>query len=142
MADVSLAVDVAVPARVAYDQWSRFEEFPEFMPTVLSFEHPDETHLSWTLLDSTGREQRMHAEITEQVPGERISWRSTDGGFAGIVTFRPTGARSCRVTLQHSTLPEGDRGQFGDEPGLEKELTRVNLESFKKHMESTWPPPE
>ncbi|MFC4562875.1 SRPBCC family protein [Nocardiopsis mangrovi] len=142
MADVSVAVDAAVPARVAYDQWTRFEEFPDFMPTVLAFDHPDELSLKWTLLDATGRRQTMEAEITEQVPGERISWRGTNGDFAGIVTFRPTGDATCRITLQHSTFPEGDMGQFGDQPGLEKERTRDNLVSFKKHVEAAWTTPD
>ncbi|MFC3995179.1 SRPBCC family protein [Nocardiopsis sediminis] len=142
MADITVAIDVEVPCRVAYDQWSRFEEWPDFMPDLKGLERPNDVHLRW-IITVDGRPVPFDDVITQQVPGDRIAWRTADGdtGHTGLVTFRPTGESSCRITFQLTTFPEGAAEQFGDQPGVEKGRAVRILRNFKKHIESTWRPP-
>ena len=87
MASVTKSIDVRVPVRTAYDQWTQFEEFPRFMEGVKSVKQLDDTHLHW-IAEIGGQTKEWDAEITEQIPDERIAWRSTSGAKnAGVVTF-------------------------------------------------------
>ncbi|MFC4562874.1 SRPBCC family protein [Nocardiopsis mangrovi] len=142
MADVTVAIDVDVPCRAAYDQWTRFEEFPDFMPNLLRLERPDDTHIRW-VINLYGEPMTFDDVITQQVPGDRIAWRTADGdtGHTALVTFRPIGESACRITFSLTTYPEGAAEQFGDQPGVEKGRAMGVLRSFKKHMEATWTPP-
>ena len=73
--------------RTAYDQWTQFEEFPQFMEGVESISQLDDTHLHW-VAEIAGVRREWDAEITEQTPDERVAWRATDGADnAGVVTF-------------------------------------------------------
>src|SRR3954466_5225533 len=88
VASVQESVDVDVPIRVAYDQWTQFESFPQFMGGVERITQLDDTHTHWvTNVDGVKRE--FDAEITEQHPEERVAWTSTGGEakHAGVVTF-------------------------------------------------------
>ena len=90
MARVQEAIDVAVPIRVAYDQWTQFETFPQFMGGVERITQLDDTHTHWvTNIDGVKRE--FDAEITEQHPEERVAWTSTGGEakHAGAGPFHP-----------------------------------------------------
>ena len=80
-------MDVDVPVRTAYDQWTQFEEFPRFMEGVKTVRQLDDTHLEWTA-EVAGVAKHWKAEITEQTPDQRIAWQATDGAQnAGVVTF-------------------------------------------------------
>ena len=81
-------IDVDVPVRIAYDQWTQFESFPQFMDGVESITQLDDTHMRW-VTSVGGFEREFDAEITEQHPDERVAWRSTGGDteHAGVVTF-------------------------------------------------------
>jgi len=101
------AVDVRVPVRTAYDQWTQFETFPTFMDGVKSVRQLDDSTLEW-VADVAGREKRREAKITEQEPDQRIAWTSTEGAHnAGMVTFHPIDDGTSRVTLQLDVDPEG-----------------------------------
>ena len=85
MSNVTKSIDVDVPIRTAYDQWTQFEEFPRFMDGVKSVTQIDDTHLHW-LAEIAGVEKED--EISEQHPEERVAWHSTAGARnAGVVTF-------------------------------------------------------
>ncbi|MFC4562876.1 SRPBCC family protein [Nocardiopsis mangrovi] len=136
MSDVMATIDVDVPVRTAYDQWTQFEEFPEYMGGVSEVVQRDDTHLSW-LIDIAGQKRTFDAEITEQVPDERIAWRTTDGTtHAGVVTFHRTGPDTSRVTLQLTTVPEGAVEQLGDKLGLVQNRAKNDMRRFKDHIES------
>src|SRR5207253_6695006 len=80
------AIDVDVPVREAYNQWTQFEEFPLFMGSIVEVRQLDDTHLRWRA--RVGRAERQWtARVTEQHPDERIAWTSDDGGPDGVVTF-------------------------------------------------------
>ena len=99
-------VELDVPVSTAYNQWTQFEEFPQFMASVEEVHQLDDTHLHWRA-NVAGKAKEWDAEITEQIPDERIAWRSTGGvGNAGVVTFDPIGAEPTRVTLQMDYEPQ------------------------------------
>src|SRR4029079_13191635 len=100
MSKIIETVDVQVPVRVAYDQWTQFEEFPLFMEGVEKVEQLDDTHIAWTA-DIGGIKKRWIAEITEQKPDERIAWRAVEGAKnAGVVTFHRLSDEVTPATLQ------------------------------------------
>jgi uncharacterized membrane protein len=107
MTTVEKSIEVNVPVSTAYNQWTQFEEFPEFMEGVKSVRQLDDTHLHW-VAEIGGKKQEWDAEITEQIPDERIAWRSRDGDpNAGVVTFHRLGDAETRVMLQMEYQPEG-----------------------------------
>ena len=129
------SIDVVVPVRTAYDQWTQFEEFPRFMEGVQSVRQLDDTHLEWKA-SVAGVEKEWRAEITEQEPDQRIAWRSTSGAAnAGVVTFHRLDAGKTRVTLQLDVEPEGGIESVGDSLGLVKRRAEGDLERFKEFIE-------
>jgi uncharacterized membrane protein len=129
------SIDVSVPVRDAYDQWTQFETFPEFMGGVEKITQTDETHTHWTV-DIGGISREFDAEITEQVPDERVAWKSTSGTtHAGVVTFHRLGDSHTRVMLQLDTDPEGLVEKAGEAIGLVGHQVKADLERFKTFIE-------
>ena len=64
MSTIEKSIDVNVPVRTAYNQWTQFEEFPWFMEGVKEVRQLDNTHLHWKA-DIAGKEKEWDAEITE-----------------------------------------------------------------------------
>ena len=107
MARVNKSIELNVPVATAYNQWTQFEQFPRFMQAVQSVVQMDDRHLTWHARVGN-REKYWDAEIQEQVPDQRIVWRSTEGApNAGQVSFLPLDPMHSRVTLQLSYTPEG-----------------------------------
>jgi uncharacterized membrane protein len=135
MSKIMDAVDVEVPVRTAYDQWTQFETFPKFMEGVKSVRQLDDTTLEW-VADIAGREKRWEAKITEQEPDQRIAWTATEGAHnAGVVTFHRLGEGQSRVTLQLDVDPEGPIENVGDALGLVKGRVKGDMERFKTFIE-------
>src|SRR5204863_4580997 len=100
MSTIEESIEVRVPLTTAYNQWTQFEEFPQFMEGVESVRQLDDTHLHW-VAEIAGARREWDAEITEQIPDERIAWRSTSGTTnAGVVTFHHIDPSSSKVMLQ------------------------------------------
>ena len=86
MPTVKKSIEVDVPVRIAYDQWTQFEEFPKFMEGVEHVQQKDDTHLHW-VASIGGHKEEWDAKITEQIPDQKVAWKATTGkGNAGIVT--------------------------------------------------------
>ena len=135
MSEILESIDVDVPVRTAYDQWTQFEEFPRFMEGVESIRQLDETHLEWKA-KVAGVTKEWRAEITEQTPDQRIAWQATDGARnAGVVTFHRLDDRRSRVTLQLDVEPEGPLESIGDAVGVLKRQVSGDLERFKEFIE-------
>ena len=84
---IEQSIDVNVPVRTAYNQWTQFEEFPHFMEGVQQVRQLTDTQLHWKA-NIGGKEKEWDAKITEQIPDERIAWTNTTGARnAGVVTF-------------------------------------------------------
>ncbi len=75
METVEKSVEVNVPVDTAYNQWTQFEDFPAFMEGIKEVRQLDDTHLHWRA-EVAGKEKEWDAEITEQIPDDRIAWRS------------------------------------------------------------------
>ena len=136
MASVEQSIEVNLPVRTVYNQWTQFEEFPRFMEGVEEVRQVDDTHLHWKA-DIAGQDREWDAEITEQQPDERVAWKSTGGAqHAGVVTFHRIGDEQSRVMLQLDVEPEGLTEQVGDKLGFVKRRVKGDLERFKELIES------
>ena len=136
MSTIEEHIDVDVPLRTAYNQWTQFEEFPQFREGVDSVTQLTDSLLHWKI-SIAGQTREFDAEITEQKPDERIAWRALDGlGHAGVVTFHRIDDSTTRVMLQMETHPEGLVEKTGDALGLAKRRAKGDMERFKKFIES------
>jgi uncharacterized membrane protein len=136
MASVQKSIEVNVPLSTAYNQWTQFEEFPQFMDGVKSVRQLDDRTLEWTA-SIGGQEETWTAEITDQEPDQRIAWESVTGNRnAGVVTFDEVGPETTRVTLEMSWQPEGAVQQAGAALGSDDRQVQGDLERFKKFIES------
>jgi uncharacterized membrane protein len=135
MASVVESIDVKVPVNTAYNQWTQFEEFPQFMEGVQSVTQTDDTHLHW-VAEIAGKEEEWDAEVTEQHPDERVAWRATSGAEnAGVVTFHRIDDETTRVTLQMDVEPEGVVENVGTALGFLDRRVKGDLERFKEFVE-------
>lgn len=135
MSEILEAIEVDVPVRTAYDQWTQFETFPSFMEGVQSVRQLDDRTLEWKA-DVAGREKTWTAKITEQTPDQRIAWTATEGAHnAGVVTFHRLDEGRSRVTLQLDVDPEGPIENVGDALGLVKGRVKGDMERFKDFIE-------
>jgi uncharacterized membrane protein len=140
MSTVTKAIDVNVPIRTAYDQWTQFEEFPRFMEGVKSVSQIDDTHLHW-VADVAGQRKEWDAEISEQHPDERVAWTSTDGAQnAGVVTFHRIDDGTTRVTVQLDVEPDGPIENIGDWAGMLDRRVQGDLERFRDFIQGRGEP--
>ena len=129
------SIELEVPVSTAYNQWTQFEEFPRFMQSVEAVRQLDDTHLHWRA-SVAGRTKEWDAEITEQIPDQRIAWRSITGvRNAGVVTFDKIGENRTRVTLQMDYDPQTPAEKIGDAVGGVKLTAKDNLRRFKDLVE-------
>jgi len=136
MALIEKSVEVDVPVRTAYNQWTQFEEFPKFMEGVTEVRQIDSTHLHWKA-QIAGKEKAWNAVITEQRPDERIAWKSTDGARnAGVVTFHRLSDQKSKIMLQMDYEPEGGVENVGDAIGAVSLRVEGDLTRFKEFIQA------
>ncbi|UOQ58436.1 SRPBCC family protein [Leucobacter allii] len=135
MPTVSSDIDIALPVRTVYDQWTQFEDYPAFMSGVEEVRQLDDRTLYWDVRVG-GVERGFQAEITEQLPDERIAWRSTSGPpNAGVVTFHRLDERTTRVRLQLEWEPEGLVERVGSALQIDDAQVAADLREFARLME-------
>jgi uncharacterized membrane protein len=135
MAKVEKSITVDVPARSAYNQWTQFESFPQFMEGVKEVRQEGDTRLHWKAKVG-GKNEEWDAQITEQVPDRKIAWRSTSGAAnAGEVTFDPVSETSTRVNLWLEAEPATAVEKIGDAVGVLDRQVKSDLEHFKEFIE-------
>jgi uncharacterized membrane protein len=128
-------IEVNVPVSTAYNQWTQFEEFPRFMASVEEVKQIDDTHLHWRA-NVAGKMKEWDAEITEQIPDQKIAWRSVGGvRNSGVVTFHRVADNRTRVVLHMDYEPETTGEKIGDAVGGVKLTTKGNLKRFKDLIE-------
>lgn len=136
MKTIEQSIDVDVPVRTAYNQWTQFEEFSAFMDGVESVTQRDDTHLHW-IAEIAGVRREWDAEITEQLPDQRIAWTSRDGtGNSGVVTFHRLDDGRTRVMLQLTVAAEGIVEKAGEILGIIEGRVAGDLQRFKEMIES------
>ena len=136
MQTIEQSIEVNVPVETAYNQWTQFEEFPQFMEGVESVTQLDDTHLRW-IAEVAGKRREWRAEITEQRPDERVAWKSEDGKTnAGVVTFHRIDPTTTRIMVQIDWEPEGALEAAGAAVGADDRRVKGDLERFKQLIES------
>ena len=129
-------IEVNVPVSTAYNQWTQFEQFPQFMASVHEIRQLDDKHLHWKA-NVAGEEKEWDVEITEQIPDKRIAWRSTSGvPNGGVATFHKISEDVTRIALQMDYQPEGPIEKIADAFGAVRMETRSNLQRFKELLEA------
>ncbi|SEG84689.1 Polyketide cyclase / dehydrase and lipid transport [Thermomonospora echinospora] len=136
MSTIEQSIDVEVPVRTAYDQWTQFEEFPRFMEGVERIDQVSDTRTHWhTKIGGVTRE--FDAEITEQRPDERVAWTSLEQPRqAGVVTFHRLAPGRTRVMLQMEFAPEGMAEKAADALNIVERRVKGDLRNFKKFIEA------
>jgi uncharacterized membrane protein len=136
MQNIEESIEVAVPVRTAYNQWTQFEDFPQFMDGIDEVRQLDDTHLHW-VASFGGKQHEWDAEITEQTPDQRVAWKSTDGKTnSGVVTFHKLDDDTTKVMVQLDWEPEGMLEALGGAVGSDERRVKGDLERFKELIES------
>jgi uncharacterized membrane protein len=129
------SIEVTVPVSVAYNQWTQFEEFPQFMHGIDEVRQLDDTRLHW-VASVGGRRAEWDAKILEQHPDRHISWISEDGKKnRGTVMFESLGEDRTLIRLTLSYQTEGFVEAVGSAAGLDRRRIQGDLERFKELIE-------
>src|SRR3954454_21204302 len=132
---VQQATDVAVPLETAYNQWTQFEEWPNFMHRIDRVSQEDETHVSFKA-KIWGISREFTAEIVDQRPDDRIKWRVTEGvSHTGVVTFHELSDRLTRVDVDIDIQPGSLLEKAGRGMRHAKRAIRADLSRFKAYVE-------
>jgi uncharacterized membrane protein len=130
------SIDVDVPLRTAYNQWTQFEEFPQFMDHVEEVRQLDDKRLHWKA-KIAGKAIEWDAEITDQTPDTRVAWRSVTGPRnGGAVLFTAVDADTTRVTVRMDVYPEGIAENLASAFGILAGQIKGDLKRFKEFTES------
>ena len=136
MSLIEKSIELNVPVRTAYNQWTQFEEFPKFMEGVREVTQIDDKRLKWKA-NIAGQDEEWNSEITEQIPDERIAWTSRGGAMnSGVVTFHRLSNATSKLMLQLEYNPQGFVEKAGDAMGLVTLRVQRDLERFKIFIES------
>lgn len=137
MSKVEESIEVEVPVRTAYNQWTQFETFPHFMEGVERIDQRTDTMTHW-VTKVGGAQREFEAEITEQIPDERVAWTTLGGEVrqAGVVTFHRLDDSRTKVMLQLDYDPEGFTENVGDKLGFVKRQITGDLKRFKEYIET------
>src|SRR5687768_6732698 len=99
MTKLEKSIDVHCPLRAVYNQWSQFEDLPEFVSSVTEVHQIDDTHVHCHA-EIRGKATELDAEIIDRVPNEHIAWKSLSGTpSVGVLHFEPLGPRLTRLRL-------------------------------------------
>ncbi len=132
---VERSIEVGVPVRTAYDQWTQFEEFPRFMSGVQEVRQIAEALTHW-VAEIGGVRREWDAAILEQVPDEKVAWAATTGATnAGAVYFTAVGPDRTRVRLTLDYEPEGIVERIGDILDVIDRQAVADLDRFKEFIE-------
>lgn len=136
MSTVKESVDVEVPVHTAYNQWTQFEEFPNFMEGVERVTQLDDRHNHW-ITSVAGARREFDTEIVDQLPDERVAWRTVSGDVnqKGVVTFQQLDATHTRVHLAMDVEPTGIAEKAADMVGIIDRRAKGDLRRFKEYIE-------
>ncbi|MGX1849481.1 SRPBCC family protein [Streptomyces sp. NPDC055299] len=128
-------IDVGVPVREAYDQWTQFQEFSTFAKGVVSVEKSDDTTSNWKVKVAKST-RSWRANVTEQVPDERITWTTegAKGTVKGVVTFHPLTEDLTRVLLVLEYFPKGLFEKTGNIWRAQGRRARLDLKLYRKFL--------
>ncbi|MGW1027140.1 SRPBCC family protein [Streptomyces sp. NPDC002577] len=130
------SVDVDVPLHTAYNQWTQFEEFPNFMEGVEQVRQIDDRHNHW-VTNVAGARREFDTEIVDQLPDERVAWRTVSGEVTqkGVVTFLRLDDTHTRVSLALDVEPHGLVEKTADMAGVIGRRAKGDMKRFKHYIE-------
>ena len=136
MSTVKETVEVDVPVHTAYNQWTQFETFPDFMEGVEEVRQLDDRHNHWTTKIG-GIKREFDTEIVDQLADERITWRTTTGDTAqkGMVRFQRLDDSHTRVELVMDVEPSGAAEKVADVLGTLDRRVKGDMKRFKHFIE-------
>ena len=136
MSTVKEAIEVDVSLRKAYDQWTQFEEFPNFMEGVDEVTQLDDRHNHW-ITSIGGVRREFDTEIVDQMPDDRITWRTIGGDTQqrGSVRFERLDDTHTRVELTMDVEPTGLAEKGADALGMIDRRVKGDLRRFKDYIE-------
>ncbi|MFD6188578.1 SRPBCC family protein [Streptomyces sp. NPDC060275] len=128
-------VDVGVPLRTAYDQWTQYQDFSTFAKGVKSANRADDTSSDWQL-KVLWSNRSWKATTTEQVPDDRISWTSegAKGSTKGVVSFHELAGNLTRVVLVIEYYPKGLFEKTGNIWRAQGRRARLDLKNYVRHI--------
>jgi len=133
---VEKSILVNVPVSTAYNQWTQFEDFPQFMGGVKTVTQLGDDRLEW-VAEIGGVRRQWTAKILEQVPDQRVAWAATEGATnAGAVTFEDVGGGQTSVHLSLEYEPEGLVEKVGDKLNIVENQAEADLDRFKAFIEA------
>jgi uncharacterized membrane protein len=136
MERIQKTIEVDCPLTHVYNQWTQFEEFPKFMEGVKEVRQLDDQRLHWRA-SIGGKEKEWTSRIIEQIPDNRIAWKSESGEYtSGQVDFAKLGENRTRVALEISYDPKGFIENAGDAVGVVSRRVTNDLEQFKEFIEN------
>jgi uncharacterized membrane protein len=128
-------IDVGVDLETAYNQFTQFEDWPEFMHRVERIEQRDDTTLMWHE-NIWGVRRSWEAEITEQTPCERLVWRSKNGPQTlGVVTFHRLSDNLTRIMITMDFQPKGLFEKTSSGTRISRRALKSDLMRFKAFIE-------
>ena len=128
-------IDVGVPVSVAYNAWTEFQEWSGFMKKVDSIDQEDEAKVNFKA-QVFWSHRRWEAQILEQVPDEKIVWRSKGekGHVDGAVTFHEIGPNLTRILVVLEYYPQGLFERTGNLWRAQGRRARLELKHFRRHV--------
>ncbi|MDD9206823.1 SRPBCC family protein, partial [Georgenia sp. 10Sc9-8] len=134
---VQKSIMVNVPVSTAYNQWTQFEDFPQFLSGVKSVTQITDDRLEW-VAEIAGVKRKWEAKIVEQIPDRKVAWAAVEGATnAGAVTFEDVGGGHTQVHLELEYEPEGLVEKAGDKLNIVEKQAEGDLERFRDFIEST-----
>jgi ribosome-associated toxin RatA of RatAB toxin-antitoxin module len=133
---VEKSILVNVPVSTAYNQWTQFEDFPQFMGGIKSVKQLEDDRLEW-VAEIAGVRRQWMARILEQVPDRKVAWAATEGATnAGAVTFEDVGGGQTSIHLTLEYEPEGLLEKVGDKLNIVENQAEADLDRFKAFIEA------
>lgn len=136
MSMIHESIQVNVPIRTAYNQWTQFEDFPRFIQSLQGVRQLDDTHVHWKA-EIWGKDMEWDAEITRQIPDKLIEWKTVSGepDNGGFVEFRPLDSDKTEVNLHIAFEPSGVAAKIGNALGIAAHRVHSELEHYKSFLE-------
>ena len=131
------SIDVGVPIDLAYNQWTQFTDFPGFMKKVENVDqNDDEPEKSHWKAQVFWSHREWDAEIIEQIPEERIIWKSkgAKGHVDGAVTFHKLAPSLTRILVVLEYHPQGMFEHTGNLWRAQGRRARLELKHFERHV--------
>ncbi|MFF6877651.1 SRPBCC family protein [Streptomyces sp. NPDC012474] len=128
-------IDVGVPLRTAYDQWTKYQDFSTFAKGVKSASRDDDTHSDWQA-KIWWSNRSWKAKTTEQLPDDRIAWTSegAKGTTKGVVSFHRLTDNLTRVLLVIEYYPSGFFEKTGNIWRAQGRRARLDLKNYVRFI--------